>query len=156
MPFHGHDGFSKGAAPFTKGSQSGGGSAGTQGGASTAQSSNPSLAGQREEERRARSWFRFEPDVPPMPLDQFFTEVEAQSCPSDASCTRIPSTDKWPEEARLLFIWNPHALIANAKTSFVRREAFLKRDIDEASKRTVLEGIGEQVRKDLFDPEGVD
>ncbi len=91
-----------------------------------------------------------------MPLDQFFTEVEAQSCPSDASCTRIPSTDKWPEEARLLFIWNPHALIANAKTSFVRREAFLKRDIDEASKRTVLEGIGEQVRKDLFDPEGVD
>jgi hypothetical protein len=91
-----------------------------------------------------------------MPFNEFSAQIEAQPCSTDTGDAHILATDKPSKEMCLLGTWNSHSLITDTETGFVWLRVFLKRYLDEATTWTVLDRIGKQIRKALFDPDGID
>src|SRR5260370_32809098 len=69
--------------------------------------------GQTDEEGRACSFDGLEPDVPPMLLNEFATEVESQACTADPVGLAIGRPDKTAKKVGLLFFRDADALIPN-------------------------------------------
>src|SRR5260370_17434751 len=69
--------------------------------------------GQTDEEGRACSFDGLEPDVPPMLLNEFATEVESQACTADPVGLAIGRPDKTAKKGGLLFFRDADPLIPN-------------------------------------------
>src|SRR5258708_28691686 len=69
--------------------------------------------GQTDEEGRACSFDGLEPDVPPMLLNDFATEVEREARPADPVGLTIGRPYKTAKKVGLLCLWDADALIAD-------------------------------------------
>src|SRR5437870_4645905 len=90
-----------------------------------------------------------------MSFHQLLAEIQAQPRSANARGSYIVGTDKSPEDVSLLLTRNPHAAIANTETGFVSLSVLLNRYLNRAPLWTVLDRIGQQIGKDLFDTKDI-
>lgn len=85
-----------------------------------------------------------------MPFDQFAAEIEAQPRPDNIGGPRVPCAPEAPEDARLLALRYPDAVVANGKQRDVWFPLFAQDDLDLSSLRAIFDGVREQVGEYLF------
>src|SRR6266700_1948366 len=90
-----------------------------------------------------------------MSFHQLPAEIQAQPRSANSRGSDIVGADKSLKDVNLLLTRNPHAAIANTEAGLVRLSVFLDRHLDRASLWTVLDRIGQQIGKDLFDTKGI-
>src|SRR5438128_2322840 len=107
--------------------------------------------GQTDEESRACSFDGLEPDVPPMLLNEFATEVETQACTADPIGLTIGRPDKTAKKVCLLFFRDADPLIPNTDECLLPLDLLEQGHLDRPSCWTVFDGVGEQIREHLLD-----
>ena len=86
--------------------------------------------GETEEEGRTCSFGRLEPDVSPVLLDEFATEIQAQAGPADPVGLAIGRPDKPTKEVGLLCLRDADALIPNTDEGLLSPWQQLQRHLD--------------------------
>src|SRR5437868_15294623 len=86
-----------------------------------------------------------------MPLHQFATEIEAESCSTDSIGTGIVCSLEATEDACLLLHWDTYPGITNTQECHLRIGFFTDGDLDGSSCGTILDGIANEVGEHLLD-----
>src|SRR5258707_3120308 len=107
--------------------------------------------GQTDEEGRACSLDGLEPDVPPMLLNEFATEVEPQACTADPVGLTIGRPHKTAKKVGLLCLRDADTLIADTDEGLLPLDLRAQGHLDRPSCWAVFDGVGEQIREHLLD-----
>src|ERR1700694_247039 len=90
-----------------------------------------------------------------MQLHEFPTQIESQSRSANPCLLGIVGSHKATKDLRLLTLGNPYPPISDADQNLAHRTLSMNLHFDETPSWAVLDGVGQQVRQDLFDPSWV-
>src|SRR6266567_9399555 len=86
-----------------------------------------------------------------VPLDEFATEIESQSRPTDPVGFGIACTRKLTEDARLVLFGDAYSTVTDAHAGLLCVTCFIDSHLDWPTFWTVPDGIAEQVGEHLLD-----
>src|SRR5258707_6644482 len=107
--------------------------------------------GQADVEGRACYFDRLEPDVSPMLLNEFATEIEPQACTADPVGLTIGRPHKTAKKVSLLCLRDADALIADTDEGLLPLDLRAQGHLDRPSCWAIFDGVGEQIGEHLLD-----